>query len=83
MGRGETSSEGALLGVSSTSNAANSCCSVMHILVPLEATFLSINNNRQSPLQLAAGAEMTGALEGGPWLVLLDAAEAPSEGTGP
>lgn len=34
----------------------------MHILVPLEATFLSINNNnRQSPLQLAAGAEMTGS----------------------
>lgn len=30
----------------------------MHILVPLEATFLNINNNKQSPLQLTAGAEM-------------------------
>lgn len=36
----------------------------MHILVPLEATFLNINyNNRQSPLQPAAGAEMNGE----PW----------------
>lgn len=60
---------------------ANNCCSVMHILVPLEATFLNINNNKQSPLQRCRDEQ--GALEGGPWLVLLDVAKAPAEGTGP